>query len=54
MQELFESSVERTHPADLALVLLDFQQEVAAPHVPASVVTLLLTPLAWLRPLFGR
>jgi mannose-6-phosphate isomerase-like protein (cupin superfamily) len=54
MEELFESSVGRTRLADLALTLLDFQQEVGVPNVPAFVVTLLLTPLAWLRPLLTR
>jgi mannose-6-phosphate isomerase-like protein (cupin superfamily) len=56
MRELFETSVARdsqrawwTRLADLALVLVDFQQEIGVPNVPARVVTLLLTPLAWLR-----
>jgi quercetin dioxygenase-like cupin family protein len=64
MQELFETSVasaySRTASArwsrlvDRALILLDFQHEVAVPNVPAVVVTSLLTPLAWLRSRFGR
>ena len=63
MQELFESSVERslstssewwTRLIDRALILLDFQQEVGVPHVPARLVTSLLTPLAWLRLRFAR
>jgi quercetin dioxygenase-like cupin family protein len=33
---------------DLALVLLEFQREVAVPDVPAFLVRLVLTPLAWL------
>jgi mannose-6-phosphate isomerase-like protein (cupin superfamily) len=56
MQALFESTVERSsygawwsRLTELALVLLDFQQEVGVPNVPACVVTLLLSPLAWLR-----
>jgi len=35
-------------PTDLARVLLEFQREVAVPHVPAFLVRILLTPLAWL------
>jgi quercetin dioxygenase-like cupin family protein len=33
---------------DLALVLLEFQREVAVPDVPAALVRLALAPLAWL------
>jgi quercetin dioxygenase-like cupin family protein len=33
---------------DLALLLLEFQREVAVPDVPASLVRLALFPLAWL------
>jgi quercetin dioxygenase-like cupin family protein len=33
---------------DLALMLLEFQREVAVPDVPSSLVRLALTPLAWL------
>jgi quercetin dioxygenase-like cupin family protein len=32
---------------DLALLLLEFQREVAVPDVPAFVMRLVLTPLAW-------
>jgi quercetin dioxygenase-like cupin family protein len=32
----------------LAQVALDYQREVAVPHVPASVVRVMLAPLAWL------
>jgi quercetin dioxygenase-like cupin family protein len=35
-------------PTDLALMLLEFQREVAVPDVPAFLVRLVLTPLAWL------
>jgi hypothetical protein len=38
-----------TLAGDVVLVLLDFQQEVGVPLVPAFIVTLLLTPLSWLR-----
>lgn len=34
--------------SDLASVVLEFQREVAVPHVPAAIVTLVLAPLAWL------
>jgi len=33
---------------DLALLLLEFQREVAVPDVPASLVRLALFPLAWI------
>lgn len=35
-------------PAALARLLLDFQREVAIPHIPAFLVRAALTPLAWL------
>ncbi len=35
-------------PADLARVLLEFQREVAVPHVPALLIRAVLAPLAWL------
>ena len=35
-------------PTDLARVLLEFQREVAVPHVPALLVKAVLVPLAWL------
>jgi hypothetical protein len=34
--------------SDLALVLLDFQRELAVPNVPAVVVRVVMAPLAWL------
>jgi quercetin dioxygenase-like cupin family protein len=59
MEELFEtteaiSRVGRTGDArlprltDLARVVLEYQQEVAVPHVPAFLTKALLAPLAWL------
>jgi quercetin dioxygenase-like cupin family protein len=35
-------------PTDLALLLLEFQREIAVPDVPGFLVRLVLTPLAWL------
>jgi len=34
--------------SDLAAVILDYQPEVAVPHVPAVMIRLALGPLAWL------
>jgi quercetin dioxygenase-like cupin family protein len=34
--------------ADLALLLIEFQRELAVPNVPASVVRGLVTPFAWI------
>jgi quercetin dioxygenase-like cupin family protein len=34
--------------ADLAQVVLDYQREVAVPHIPVPVVRIALAPLAWL------
>jgi quercetin dioxygenase-like cupin family protein len=57
MAELFESTEALGHAtggarmaqlAGLARVVLEFQREVAVPHVPAPLVKALLTPLAWL------
>jgi quercetin dioxygenase-like cupin family protein len=59
MEELFEtteaiSRVGHTGDArlprltDLARVVLEFQQEVAVPHVPAFLTKALVAPLAWL------
>lgn len=59
MQELFETTEaigrERSDRAsrrprltDLARVVLEFQREVAVPHVPGFLVRALLAPLAWL------
>ena len=59
MEELFETTeaigqADRgggTRPprlTDLAHVVLEFQREVAVPHVPAFLVNVLLAPLAWL------
>ena len=50
MQELFEASARRQGWAQLALMLLDFSQEVRAPYLS----TLVLTVLGWLRPLLAR
>ena len=33
---------------DLALVLLEFERELAVPNIPAAVLRLLLLPFAWL------
>jgi quercetin dioxygenase-like cupin family protein len=35
-------------PTDLAVVLLEFQHEIAVPSVPAFLVRAVLAPLAWL------
>ena len=61
MQELFEmtealsqSTAGAAHGAwlarlsDLAHVVLEYQREVAVPHVPAPIVRVMLAPLAWL------
>ena len=59
MEELFEltEALGRTSPSggtqrprltDLARIALEFQREVAVPDVPASLVKVLLAPLAWL------
>jgi len=58
MQELLAESVLRSTPSrpwwsrliDVALIPFEFQQEVGVPHVPAPLLTAVLTPLAWLRP----
>src|SRR5206468_4264993 len=57
MEELFATAVQRSAPGttwwsrllDLALILLDFQRELAVPILTARLITRLLTPLAWLR-----
>ena len=57
MQELFETSVQRSNAGGpwwsrlvaLALILFDFRHEVGVPNVPAFLVALALSPLAWLR-----
>ena len=49
MEELLESSAKRSGLLNWALIALDFQRELAIPHVPAWLITALLTPLAWLR-----
>ena len=65
MQEMFEAlgdtgAAERTggavHPGltRLASILLEFQREVAAPHIPAFLSRALLAPLAWLGRRNGR
>lgn len=59
MEELFETSVAlaregRTmstglpHPLDLALFMREFEAEVGAPFAPASLVRMVMSPLAWL------
>lgn len=59
MEEVFESSATMRHSGalfgarlprltDLARFLLDFEPEVAVPHVPALVLRAALTPIAWL------
>lgn len=59
MEEMFEANeavglagrirgTRLPRPTDLARVLLEFQREVAVPHVPAVLTRALLTPLAWL------
>jgi quercetin dioxygenase-like cupin family protein len=57
MAELFESTealglatrgARLARLAGLARVVLEFQHEVAVPHLPALLVKALLTPLAWL------
>jgi hypothetical protein len=61
MEELLATSVERSTAhgvwwskgIGLALMPFDFQAELGVPHVPARLLTALLTPLAWLRPMFG-
>jgi quercetin dioxygenase-like cupin family protein len=58
MQELLAESALRSTPSrpwwsriiNVALIPLEFQQELGVPHVPAPLLTALLTPLAWLRP----
>jgi quercetin dioxygenase-like cupin family protein len=49
MEELLESSARRSGLMNWALIALDFQRELAIPHVPAWLVLACLTPLAWLR-----
>lgn len=51
MQELLESSAGRSGLLNWALIALDFQRELAVPHVPGWLVLALLTPLAWVRTL---
>ncbi len=61
MEELLATSVERSTARTLwwskvvsmALMPFDFQRELGIPYVPTRLVTAVLTPLAWLRPLFG-
>jgi quercetin dioxygenase-like cupin family protein len=57
MEALFETSVScaaRSRPwwlrlLDNVLIPFDFQPELGVPNVPASVITAVLSPLAWLR-----
>jgi quercetin dioxygenase-like cupin family protein len=57
LEELFETNFQQSRSqvamwqrlADLALILLDFRHEVGIPNVPTFLVTIVLTPLAWLR-----
>jgi quercetin dioxygenase-like cupin family protein len=61
MEELLEASVRRaTGPnvwwsklVGLALMPFDFRRELQVPYVPTPLVTAVLAPLAWLRPLLG-
>jgi quercetin dioxygenase-like cupin family protein len=54
MEEMFEATSAASHlpgtqlpsPYDLAAILLDFRREVAVPHIPAFLVTFLLSPVA--------
>jgi quercetin dioxygenase-like cupin family protein len=54
MEEMFAATSGAGHlpgtrlpsPYDLAAILLDFRREVAVPHMPAFLATLLLSPLA--------
>jgi hypothetical protein len=59
MEEVFASSATMRHVGsifgarlpwltDLARFLLDYQREVAVPHVPAVVIRVALSPVAWL------
>jgi quercetin dioxygenase-like cupin family protein len=61
MEELLVASVQRaagpnlgwSKVVGLALMPFDFQRELQVPYLPTRLVTTLLAPLAWLRPLFG-
>jgi quercetin dioxygenase-like cupin family protein len=61
MEELLATSVQRSRAGSawwskgvgLALMPFDFQTELGVPYVPARLLTALLAPLAWLRPLLG-
>jgi quercetin dioxygenase-like cupin family protein len=61
MEELLATSVQRSTAANawwskrvgLALMPFDFRTELGVPYVPGRVLTALLAPLAWLRPLLG-
>jgi quercetin dioxygenase-like cupin family protein len=49
MEELLETTetLGRTRLTDLALLLLEFQREIAVPLVPRSLVRAVLAPVAW-------
>ena|SRR5579871_3990311 len=61
MEELLATSVQRSTAVSawwskrlgLALMPFDFRTELGVPYVPARLLTALLAPLAWLRPLLG-
>ena len=59
MEELFEATeamgragrlpgTRLLRPSDLALLLLEFQRELAVPRIPSVVLRIALAPLAWL------
>ena len=65
MQELFETTEEMGRAGrflgtrlprlrDLALLLFEYQRELAVPDVPAFLITALMAPLAWLARRRGR
>ncbi|HXT35934.1 MAG TPA: hypothetical protein VN837_10185, partial [Chloroflexota bacterium] len=65
MEEMFESAAamgragcipgtRMPRPTNLARFLIEFQREVGVPDLPASLVRVLLAPLAWLGRRRGR
>ena len=59
MEEMFEATEAMGHAgrfpgtrlprlSDLALLMIEFQRELAVPRIPAVVVRVVLAPLAWL------
>jgi len=59
MEALLETTMRSAHLPfverllGLSLIPLDFPQEVGVPHVPAWLVSVALTPVAWLRGALG-